>query len=113
LVFILQLINKEFGRNHKNHGMQSVNIDGSRSTANQQITADAFHNCFTTIPDTQTQIVEALKSLPIIRIRFPVLWNRHTKISSLVLNVTVKGKTWTGPEGSRKMRLPDFKTVGT
>jgi len=62
---------------------------------------------------TQTQIVVALKSLPIIRIRFPVLWNRHTKISSLVLNVTVKGKTWTGPEGSRKMRLPDFKTVGT
>jgi hypothetical protein len=29
-----------------------------------------------------------------------------------------KGKTlplqaWTGPEGSRKLRLPDFKTVGT
>ena len=30
----------------------------------------------------------------------------------------VKGKArplqaWTGPEGSRRMRLPDFKTVGT
>ena len=30
----------------------------------------------------------------------------------------VKGKTvplqaWTGPEGSRKLRLPDYKTVGT
>jgi len=29
-----------------------------------------------------------------------------------------KGKTiplqaWTGPEGSRKLRLPDFKTIGT
>jgi len=29
-----------------------------------------------------------------------------------------KGKTmplqsWTGPEGSRRLRLPDFKTVGT
>jgi len=21
--------------------------------------------------------------------------------------------TWTGPEGSRKLRLPDFKTIGT
>jgi hypothetical protein len=30
----------------------------------------------------------------------------------------VKGKvipfhTWRGPEGSRKLRLPDFKTIGT
>jgi len=29
----------------------------------------------------------------------------------------VKGKaiplqTWTGPEGSRRLRLPDFKTIG-
>jgi hypothetical protein len=22
-------------------------------------------------------------------------------------------QTWTGPEGFRKLRLPDFKTVGT
>ena len=22
-------------------------------------------------------------------------------------------QAWTGPEGSRRMRLPDFKTVGT
>jgi hypothetical protein len=22
-------------------------------------------------------------------------------------------QTWTGPEGSRRLRLPDFKTVGT
>jgi hypothetical protein len=22
-------------------------------------------------------------------------------------------QAWTGPEGSRKLRLPDFKTVGT
>jgi hypothetical protein len=33
---------------------------------------------------------------------------------------TVKGKVkavalqaWTGPDGSRKLRLPDFKTIGT
>jgi len=24
----------------------------------------------------------------------------------------VKGQTWTGPEGSRKSKLPDFKTIG-
>jgi hypothetical protein len=33
-------------------------------------------------------------------------------------HVTGKGKTipiqaWTGPEGSRRLRLPDFKTIGT
>jgi len=22
-------------------------------------------------------------------------------------------QAWTGPEGSRKLRLPDFKTIGT
>jgi len=30
----------------------------------------------------------------------------------------IKGKaiplqTWTGPEGSRRLRFPDFKTIGT
>jgi len=37
---------------------------------------------------------------------------------SLVNNVFGKGKaiplqTWTDPEGSRRLRLPDFKTIGT
>jgi len=32
--------------------------------------------------------------------------------------LAVKGKAiplqaWTGPEGSRRLRLPDFKTIGT
>jgi len=32
--------------------------------------------------------------------------------------ITVKGKAiplqaWTGPEDSRRLRLPDFKTIGT
>jgi len=35
-----------------------------------------------------------------------------------MLNVKVKDKaiplqTWTGPEGSRRLRLPDFKTIST
>jgi len=34
------------------------------------------------------------------------------------MKVKKKGKAiplqaWTGPEGSRRLRLPDFKTVGT
>jgi len=33
-------------------------------------------------------------------------------------NIKVKGKAiplqvWTGPQGSRRLRLPDFKTIGT
>ena len=35
-----------------------------------------------------------------------------------VRSQTVKGKAiplqaWTGPEGYRRLRLPDFKTIGT
>jgi len=26
---------------------------------------------------------------------------------------TITFQAWTGPEGSRKLRLPDFKTIGT
>ena len=39
-------------------------------------------------------------------------------VVAAVLAVVVKGKAiplqaWTGPEGSRSLRLPEFKTVGT
>ena len=41
-------------------------------------------------------------------------------ISGLIQREMGKGKgkavpvqTWTGPEGSRRLRLPDFMTVGT
>jgi len=34
------------------------------------------------------------------------------KISSL-LDKAVPLQAWTGPEGSRRLRLPDFKTIGT
>jgi len=42
----------------------------------------------------------------------------YSIIYYLVLNVKSKGKAiplqaWTGPEGSSKLRLPDFKRVGT
>jgi hypothetical protein len=36
---------------------------------------------------------------------------------SVFISLLVKGKAiplqaWTGPEGSRRLRLPDFKTIG-
>jgi hypothetical protein len=39
-------------------------------------------------------------------------------ITLITLHYPGKGKAiplqaWTGPEGSRRLRLPDFKTVGT
>jgi hypothetical protein len=39
-------------------------------------------------------------------------------VKSLIKLCKSKGKAfplqaWTGPEGSRRMRLPDFKTIGT
>jgi len=46
--------------------------------------------------------------------------NRHRMAiyTSSIRIVKVKGKAiplqaWTGPEGSRRMRLPDFMTIGT
>ena len=46
-----KLINKELGKDHKNNGIQSVNING-RTTSNHQIIADAFNKHFTTISET-------------------------------------------------------------
>jgi hypothetical protein len=45
-----KLINKELGKDHKNHGIQSVNID-DRYPANQQTIVDTFNEHFTAIPD--------------------------------------------------------------
>jgi hypothetical protein len=46
-----KLINKEFGRDCNNHGVQSLNING-RNITNHQIIANAFNNHFTTFPTT-------------------------------------------------------------
>jgi len=40
------------------------------------------------------------------------------RVKILILFIIYKGKAipfqaWTGPEGSRRLRLPDFKTIGT
>jgi len=87
-----KLINKELCKDHKNHGIQSVNNDG-RSTANQQIVGDSFISifqvCLSWLMKTFMQVTVLLKPLSITRIRFAILWNMHTKIRSLVLNVLV------------------------
>jgi len=57
-----QLMNKELGKNHKNHGIQSVNING-RSASNHQIIANAFNKHFTTIPDMIIQNINAIYCL--------------------------------------------------
>ena len=44
-----KLINKELGRDCKNHGFQTLNING-RNTTNHQIIAKAFNKHLTTIP---------------------------------------------------------------
>jgi len=45
------------------------------------------------------------------------LLTRNWYLHLVVVEGLVKGKViplqaWTGPEGSRRLRLPDFKTVG-
>jgi len=44
------LRSKKVDKDHKNHAVQSVNIDG-RCTANRQISTDAFNKRITTMPD--------------------------------------------------------------
>jgi hypothetical protein len=52
------LINKKLGKDHKNHAIQSVNIDG-RCTSNQQISAHAFNKHITTIPNMINKNINA------------------------------------------------------
>jgi len=44
--------------------------------------------------------------------------NMYLQPTSLYVIYLLKGKAiplqvWTGPEGSRRLRFPDFKTIGT
>jgi len=54
----LEINKKELAKDHKNHGLQSVNNDG-RCSANQQITAIAFNNHFTTVGDVINKDINA------------------------------------------------------
>jgi hypothetical protein len=56
------LIKKELGIGQKNHGIQSLNINGT-STINQQVIANAFNNHFTTLPSMITRKITASSCL--------------------------------------------------
>jgi len=48
----------------------------------------------------------------------PAIWWLPAIATQPLVTGNCKGKAfplqaWTGPEGSRRLRLPDFKTVGT
>jgi hypothetical protein len=49
---------------------------------------------------------------------FPILRKQNKATRREKCITQVKGKAiplqaWTGPDGSRRLRLPDFKTIGT
>jgi len=70
-----KLINKELGKDHKNHGIQSV-IDDGQCTANQQIIAIAFNKHFTTVCDVINKNINAnycLAKTSVNRISFSFL----------------------------------------
>jgi len=37
----------------------------------------------------------------------------YSKMQNFKIGKAILLQAWTGPEGSRRMRLPDFKTMGT
>jgi hypothetical protein len=53
-----KLINKELGKDKKNHGIQSVNVNGMR-TSKHQIIANAFNKHFTSILNMIHQNINA------------------------------------------------------
>jgi hypothetical protein len=46
------------------------------------------------------------------RVRTPCLFNTAHKFGELCIKA-IPLQAWTGPEGSRSLILPDFKTIGT
>jgi len=40
-------------------------------------------------------------------------WNSVTQLQAIVKGKAIPLQAWTGREGSRRLRLPDFKTIGT
>ena len=47
---------------------------------------------------------------------FTQKWETRRSINNRIIKRKAKSiplQAWTGPEGSRRLRLPDFKTVGT
>jgi len=41
------------------------------------------------------------------------MWVKKGQVGSVVKGTAIPLQAWKGPEGSRRLRLPDFKTTGT
>jgi len=69
-----ELINRELGKDCKNYGFQSLNIN-DRSITNHKIITNAFNDHFTTFPTMVSQKIMPITVLPqlliIIIISFP------------------------------------------
>jgi hypothetical protein len=46
-------------------------------------------------------------------ISFTILGGIKFEVLNRITNKTIPLQAWTGPEGSRRLRLPHFKTIGT
>jgi hypothetical protein len=46
-------------------------------------------------------------------VRNGMLRNTGTQLFKTQQSKAIPLQAWTGPEGSRRLRLPDFKTIGT
>ena len=61
--------------------------------------------------------VESMWNFEFLRYSFLVcagsVFSSHACNIHQVKGEAIALQTWTGPEGSRKLRLPDFKTFGT
>jgi len=50
----------------------------------------------------------------VLSVRWPFyLYLRNVKNLNEVKGKAIPLQAWTGPEGSRRLRFPDFKTIGT
>jgi hypothetical protein len=47
------------------------------------------------------------------RITLMLIFQKTTAMKNYVRGKANPLQAWTGPEGSRSLRLPDFKTIGT
>jgi len=70
-------------------------------------------------PSSSNQAVGSSENLELEQ-NYMALHFRRRDITVLCIGMIpiIKGKAiplqaWTGPEGSRRLRLPDFKTIGT
>jgi hypothetical protein len=62
--------------------------------------------------------IACLKTLPKQNTAYDIMWNIQSQYSAIKITSKSKRKAiplqaWRGPEGSRRLRLPAFKTVGT